>query len=101
MAGNPVGTGGKKSPRSAVLDSRPEYERLGRWLRAQREAAGLQQKPLSRSLGKPEQYVNKIELGRQRIDVVEFLDLCAALKLDQGLTFKELMAAVGSLDPES
>jgi transcriptional regulator with XRE-family HTH domain len=63
-----------------------------------REAAGLQQKPVSRSLGKPEQYVNKVEHGRQRIDVIEFLDLCSTLGLDQDLTLRDLFAAAGFVE---
>jgi ribosome-binding protein aMBF1 (putative translation factor) len=67
------------SPRSAVLSQRPEYQRLGEWIRKARESKGLQQKPLSRALGKPEQFLNKVEQGRQRIDVVEFSDLLREL----------------------
>lgn len=73
-----------------MLDSRPEYERIGHWLRARREEASLQQKPLSRLMGKPEQFLNKVEHGRQRIDLVEFLDLCRVLGLDPGQTVGEL-----------
>lgn len=71
----------KHSPRTAVLQTRPEYERLGRWIRTHRESAGLSQRALSRRLGKSEQFLHKVEHGRQRIDLVEFLDLCLALQI--------------------
>ena len=91
MPGEHAESKGKRTPRSAVLDARPEYERLGRWLRARREQSGHQQKPLSRSIGKPEQFLNKVEHGRQRIDLIEFLDLFQALGLDRGMTIGELI----------
>lgn len=64
-----------KTPRSTTIGSRPEYAELGEFIRKLRESKGLQQKPLSRAMGKPEQFLNKVEAGRQRIDVVEFFDL--------------------------
>lgn len=80
--------------RSAVLDARPEYERLGRWIKKIRESKGLQQKPLSRALGKPEQFLNKVEHGRQRLDVVELIDLLKLLDLDESVPIGELMRSV-------
>ena len=91
MPGEVSASKGKRTPRSAVLDSRPEYERLGVWLRARREEVGIQQKPLSRSVGKPEQFLNKVEHGRQRIDLVEFLDVFQAMGIDPELTVGQLV----------
>jgi DNA-binding transcriptional regulator YiaG len=65
----------KSAPRTSTLGTRPEYAELGDLIRGLRESKGLQQKPLSRAMGKPEQFLNKVEMGRQRIDVIEFLDL--------------------------
>lgn len=66
----------KKQPtRQSVLSSRPDYLALGEWIRRERESRGLQQRPLSRAMGKPAEYLNKVEMGKQRIDVVEFFDL--------------------------
>jgi ribosome-binding protein aMBF1 (putative translation factor) len=80
--------------RTAVLHVRPEYERLGEWIRSVRETAGLQQKPLSRAIGKPEQFLNKVEQGRQRIDVVEFVDLLRAMKFEGDIPVSELYQAL-------
>lgn len=80
---------GRKSPISAV-DLRPEYQRLGGWIRAKRVEHGLSQRELAEAVGKPEMYVSKIERGRQRIDVVEFMDLALLLRLDLSATMLEL-----------
>lgn len=61
--------------RRSVLSSRPDYLALGEWIRHERESRGLHQRPLSRAMGKPAEYLNKVEMGKQRIDVVEFFDL--------------------------
>lgn len=79
-----------RSARSAVLPHRPEYQRLGEWIRQARESKGLQQKPLSRRLGKPEQFLNRVEMGRQRIDVVDFVDLLKALGINEPLRLQEI-----------
>jgi transcriptional regulator with XRE-family HTH domain len=48
-------------------------------LRAARERQGLTQTELSKRLGKPQSYIAKIEMRERRIDLIETLDLCAAL----------------------
>jgi len=45
-------------------------------------------------MGKPEQFLVKVERGRQRIDLVEFLDLVRVLGLDPTMTLQELLDAV-------
>lgn len=65
--------------RQRSLDARAEYAELGQWIRKVRVSKGLEQRPLSRKLGKPEQYLTKVEAGKQRIDLVEFLDLMRLL----------------------
>lgn len=79
--------------RSAVLSQRPEYQRLGEWIRRERESRGLKQRPLSVKLGKPEQFLHKVETGRQRIDFVEFADLCREF----GTSADDLVALLRSL----
>lgn len=45
-------------------------------------------------MGKPDQFLGRVELGRQRIDVVEFMDLAKELGLDPTLSLSDLYAAV-------
>lgn len=82
--------------RQRSLDARAEYAELGCWIRALRESKGLEQRPLSRKLGKPEQYLTKVEAGKQRIDVVEFVDLMKALGIDPTSSLSEWLGKVSS-----
>lgn len=86
----------KPSPRSAVLNTRPEYERLGKWLRKAREEAGFDQRPLSLQIGKSGQFLNKVEQARQRIDVVDFLDVIRALGVGGEVTLADLVEVISS-----
>jgi transcriptional regulator with XRE-family HTH domain len=58
------------------------YKTLCARLVAARQKAGLTQTALARSLGLPQSFVAKYERGERRIDVIELLDISAALKLD-------------------
>ena len=42
----------------------------------------LSQEDVARRLGKPQQYVSRYEVGERRLDMVEFLDVAAALGVD-------------------
>jgi transcriptional regulator with XRE-family HTH domain len=44
-----------------------------------RKAKGLTQADVAAALGKPQSFVAKYENGERRIDVVEFVDIAAAL----------------------
>lgn len=47
-----------------------------------RNESGLTQQALSKHLGKPQSYVSKYENGERRLDVIEFLTIAKALKMD-------------------
>lgn len=87
-----------RSQRAPVLSQRAEYELLGSWIRKLREERGIGQKPLSRKLGKPEVFLNKVEHGRQRIDLVEFADLLRELHAEPEELAK-LITALQTLTP--
>ena len=57
-------------------------ERLSALLRAARKRAGLSQIQLAKKLGVYKTYVSKYEKGERRLDVVEFIAVAHALKLD-------------------
>ncbi|WP_254907104.1 helix-turn-helix domain-containing protein [Acetobacter tropicalis] len=45
---------------------------------------------LAERLGKPQSYVAKYETGERRIDVIEFLDVAAAIGMDTRMLLDEL-----------
>ena len=58
------------------------HRKLRELLVAKRKAAGLTQTVLAARLGKPPSYVAKYELGERRLDVLEYLDVAAAIGFD-------------------
>ena len=57
------------------------YRRLVVRLRTLREEAGTSQTTLAKELGWPQQRLSAVEAGARRLDVIEFLQLTAALGL--------------------
>lgn len=57
----------------------PRYVESIARLRAVREQQEISQAELARRLGKPQSYVSKVETCERRIDLIEALELCAAL----------------------
>lgn len=55
-----------------------------------RKAKGLTQAELAEALNKPQSFVAKYENGERRIDVVEFVDITAAL----GVSTADLLARI-------
>jgi transcriptional regulator with XRE-family HTH domain len=66
------------------------HRKLRELLVAQRKAAGLTQTVLAQRLGKPPSYVAKYELGERRLDLLEFLDIAAAIGFDPGELIQSL-----------
>jgi transcriptional regulator with XRE-family HTH domain len=58
------------------------HRRFRALLVAERKAHGLTQTQIAVRLGKPPSYVAKYELGERRLDVLEFLDVAAAIGFD-------------------
>jgi transcriptional regulator with XRE-family HTH domain len=57
-----------------------------------RKTAGLSQAELAKLLQRHQQFVSRYEIGERRLDVVEFLDIAQALKIN-GLGFlKEVLS---------
>lgn len=64
------------------------YRRLVLRLRTLREEAGTSQTSLALELGWPQQRLSAVEAGARRLDVIEFLQLTAALGLTPGEAIK-------------
>jgi transcriptional regulator with XRE-family HTH domain len=81
-------------PRSLFSDA---YDAFRDALVAARKRSGVTQVELAERLGKPQQFVSKSELGDRRLDVVEFIAICRALRMDP----KQVFAAVLRVMPKS
>lgn len=66
-------------PRSVFTDA---YTAFRDTLVAVRKDAGVTQVELAERLGKPQQFISKIENGDRRVDLVEFVAVCRALRID-------------------
>lgn len=58
---------------------------------ARRKAARLTQTVLAKRLGKPPSYVAKYEGGDRRLDVLEFLDVAAAIGFEPCALIRSLL----------
>jgi transcriptional regulator with XRE-family HTH domain len=59
-----------------------EHEQLRAVLTKARTDAGLTQRDLAKRMREPHSFIGKIESGERRLDVVEFVAVAKALKLD-------------------
>jgi transcriptional regulator with XRE-family HTH domain len=58
------------------------YTRFRAALIVVRREAGLTQRALALRLKKPQSFISKFERGERRLDVLEFLDIAAAIGFD-------------------
>ena len=86
LASGVGGSGGKSVHRA-------EYDRLRESIVTHRIASGLSQRAVSKLLGMPPTYVSKVESGERRIDVIEFIELAKAIKVDPRALFEHLLDA--------
>ena len=69
----------------------PRHRALCATLVAARKASKLSQHELARRLRTSQTVIARIEIGERRVDVVEFIDLARALKLDPREVLSQLM----------
>lgn len=74
----------------------PEYEHFRALLVAAREKAGLTQAEVSAKLERPQSFVAKYEGGERRLDVVEFVQVCAALGTDPHTVLRTMQRKSGA-----
>ncbi len=60
-------------------------------LKSARKAARMSQDELASRLKTSQTVIARIEIGERRIDVIEFIDLAKALRLDPRMILTELM----------
>ena len=74
----------------------PEYEYFRTLLVTAREKAGLTQVEVSTRMSRPQSFVAKYEGGERRLDVVEFVEVCAALGVDPHAVLTKLQGRVSA-----
>lgn len=67
----------------------PEYKRLVALLVDARNKAKLTQRDLAELLNEPNSFVDLYERCKRRLDILEFLEICKALKLDASKFIKD------------
>jgi transcriptional regulator with XRE-family HTH domain len=71
-----------------------EYKKLGYLLAMAREEALLTQEDVAGRLRKPRSFVSNYENGQRRIDVLELVQICAAVKMDPVKLFTQLVRSI-------
>ena len=67
-----------------------QHQRLRELLTDARNAADLTQVEVARRLGKPQSFISKYEGGERRLDVIEFLEITAAIGIDPAAILADL-----------
>ena len=75
-------------PKSVFTDA---YAAVLNLLVALRREHGVTQVELAGRLGKPQQFVSKVERGDRRVDIVEFCVIVRAIGADPRSTFDRLL----------
>ena len=55
---------------------------LRSWLKQEREAQNLSMRALAERMDKPHSFIQKVEQGERRLDVVEYVWYCHTLGID-------------------
>lgn len=71
------------------------YHRFRQLLIDARKAKQLSQMALAEQLGRVQTFVSKYERGERRLDIVEFLDVAAALGIDPIAVIRQVEATNG------
>lgn len=69
----------------------PEHEALLGLLVNTRKRAGLTQQKLAKALGRPQSFVAKYENGERRLDVIEFIAIARAMRVEPVRLVKALL----------
>jgi len=69
-----------------------QYQRFREILIEARKKQDLSQAALAERLGRLQTFVSKYERGERRLDIIEFLEVAAALRLDPHKVLRELQA---------
>lgn len=59
-----------------------EMQTLIQWLKSERKKQNLSMRALAERMGKPHSYIQKVEQGERRLDVVEYVWYCNTLEIN-------------------
>ena len=76
----------------------PEYAILLELVREARVESNMTQKAICDKLGKPRNYLLKVEAGERRLDVVELFRLCGAMGTDPMRLLSDFSQRLGRLE---
>jgi transcriptional regulator with XRE-family HTH domain len=93
MAKSPHGGADRVSTKAKLAG---ELAILGRVLARIREERGIKQSELAARLALPASYLSKIENGTRRLDVIELIQIAAAMDVDAGEIVREVAAQMSS-----
>ena len=74
----------------SASNSNPKYKIFQQLLAHYRQEHDLTQMQLAEMLGRPQSFVSKYENGERRIDLIEFLEIAGALKIEPAEFLKQL-----------
>jgi transcriptional regulator with XRE-family HTH domain len=58
---------------------------------ATRKEAGMTQRDLAERMGRQQSFIAKVENGERRLDIIEFIDLAKAMKVDPATLFNRFL----------
>ncbi|MGD0464996.1 MAG: helix-turn-helix transcriptional regulator [Tepidisphaeraceae bacterium] len=65
-----------------------------------RKSAGLTQRQLAEALGREQNLIGRIETGQRRIDLIEWIGICRACKVDPEVEIAKLVRQIKPLVPQ-
>lgn len=71
---------------------------LRSWLKGEREKKNLSMRVLGERMGKPHSYIQKVEQGERRLDVVEYVWYCNFLEVDPLIGVGLIQEAILKID---
>jgi DNA-binding transcriptional regulator YiaG len=87
-------TGAFSFSRHRLKARRPQHFHVGAALAGARQRANMTQVELARRLGKPQSFVSAFEVGKRRVDVIEFLLIARTLGADPIDIFAEIVSSL-------
>lgn len=69
-----------------------EHKVVGNALATIRKRAGVTQQDLAKRLDKPQSFISAYENGQRRIDLLEFMRIAEALRVDPRKAFAEILS---------